>query len=125
MALHLATAESKPCMFTLTLTGALDNNTHADLEKRIDYLIAEGGAKVITLDMAKLDFLSSMGVRAVFKAKRDLARINGKLLMVNLPPQIQKVFEIINAIPSMQIFSSIEELDEYLTRMQASVSDAP
>ena len=57
----------------------------------------------------------------VFKAKKDLAAINGELLMVRLPPQITKVFEIINAIPSMSIFSSIEELDAYLANMQSKV----
>ncbi|NLI33918.1 MAG: hypothetical protein GX422_14245 [Deltaproteobacteria bacterium] len=38
--------------------------------------------------------------------------------MMNLQPQIKRVFEIINALPSLQIFSSIQELDDYLTEMQ-------
>ncbi|MGD2270109.1 MAG: hypothetical protein PVI06_06895 [Desulfobacterales bacterium] len=37
---------------------------------------------------------------------------------MNLQPQIKKVFDIINALPSMQIFASIEELDEYLDAIQ-------
>jgi hypothetical protein len=41
---------------------------------------------------------------------------------MNLQPQIKKVFDIINAFPSMQIFASIEELDEYLDAMQKKAS---
>jgi hypothetical protein len=41
---------------------------------------------------------------------------------MNLQPQIKKVFDIINALPSMQIFASIEELDEYLDAMQKKVT---
>jgi hypothetical protein len=37
---------------------------------------------------------------------------------MNLQPQIKKVFEIINALPSLQVFATIEELDNYLTEMQ-------
>lgn len=119
MPLQTKTTETKPRIFTIRLTGSLDNTTSPDLESKIVYLTREGGARIITLDMAGLEFLSSMGVRVVFKAKKELAAVNGELLMVNLQPQITKVFEIINAIPSMSIFSSIEELDAYLARMQA------
>lgn len=119
MPLQTKTTEMKPCVFTIHLNGSLDSTTYTVLESKIDYLLREGGARVITLDMAGLEFLSSMGVRVVLKTKKDLAAINGELLMVHLQPQITKVFEIINAIPSMSIFSSIEELDAYLARIQS------
>ena len=38
--------------------------------------------------------------------------------MAKLQPQIKKVFAIINALPDQQIFNSVEELDEYLAKMQ-------
>ena len=37
---------------------------------------------------------------------------------MNLKPQIKKVFEIINALPELNVFRSIEELDAYLDKMQ-------
>ncbi len=123
MSLTIKSVEGKPLIFTVSLCGSLDSATYADLEKKINYLIAEGGAKIITLDMAGLEFLSSMGVRVIFKAKKDLAQRNGALLMVNLPPQIKKVFEVINALGSMKIFSSIQELDAYLAKMQSQAVD--
>ena len=125
MSLALTVAETKPCMFVITLTGSLDSATYAVLEKKIGYLIAEGKARVITLDMAALAFISSMGVRVILTAKKNLRPNQGSLCMINVPPPIQKVFEIINALPSMTIFASVEEMDAYLANMQQRQGGGP
>ena len=39
-------------------------------------------------------------------------------MYVNLQPQVKKIFEIINALPSMDVFASVAELDAYLDAMQ-------
>lgn len=118
MSLTMKVVENKPRIFVVSLAGKLDGNTFADLEKKIDYLLKDGGAKVLTLDLAALEFISSMGIRVIFKAKKDLARIGGSLFLARIPAPIVKVLEIIDALPSMQIFSSIQEMDAYLAKMQ-------
>ena len=47
----------------------------------------------------------------------------GKFLLVNLQPQIKKVFEIIKALDGMNVFKDQEEMDDYLTAMQNKVKD--
>jgi len=42
------------------------------------------------------------------------------MLVVNVPPQIKKVVDIIRALPSMSIFKNIKEADAYLLRIQRS-----
>ena len=118
MSLNVKWVEKQPGVFVVSPFGSLDTTSHTILEKKIDYLIADNSATVITLDMTGVQYISSMGVRVVLKAKKDLDRRGGTLMMANLQPQIKKVFEIINAMPSLQIFSSIQELDDYLTEMQ-------
>jgi anti-sigma B factor antagonist len=41
--------------------------------------------------------------------------------MTNLQPQIRKVFEIIMALPSLNVFESVADLDRYLTGIQKKV----
>jgi anti-sigma B factor antagonist len=118
MSLTVSSSEKMPRVFILSPVGSLDSNTYGVLEKKVEYLVREGQAKLITLDLAGVDYISSMGVRVVLKAQKELKQRGGSLTMMNLQPQIKKVFEIINALPSMQIFSSIQELDHYLTEMQ-------
>ncbi len=118
MSLTVTLQEKMPGAYILYPVGPLDANTSQILEKRVDYLISEGEAKVITLDMAGVHYISSMGIRVVVKTKKQLKQRGGSLIMMNLQPQVSKVFEIINALPSLKIFASVQELDEYLTEMQ-------
>ena len=78
-------------------------------------------AKIITEDQLKqaLEEQSKSGGHGYPLKKND-----GKITFMNLQPQIKKVFEIINALPSMRIFSSIQELDDYLDVMQKKAVSA-
>ena len=122
MPLTVTAKEKTPGVFILYPAGSLDSNTYEILDKRID-LILEGSRKVIVLDMENLDYISSMGVRVVIKAKKAMMKNSGDLVLMNLQPQIHKVFEIINALPSQQIFSSTQELDHYLDRVQRKIKE--
>ena len=118
MALTIKVVENKPRVFVVTLAGSLDSTTYPALETKLANLLGEGEAKVVTLDVAGLTFISSMGIRVVFKAQKDLARAGGYLCLARIPPPIQKALEIVEALPSMQIFASTEEMDAYLAKMQ-------
>ncbi len=118
MPLTFKSVEKIPGVHILYPVGSLDTNTFQIMEKKLDYLIGEGEAKVITLDMNGVEYISSAGIRVIFKAKKQLKQRGGSFMVMHLQPQIRKVFEIINAIPSLHIFASIEEMDDYLAEMQ-------
>ena len=73
---------------------------------------------VIIFDMEFADYISSSGIRVLLKTKKSLEQSNGKMVFMNLQPQIKKVFEILQAIPTLKVFASIKELDDYLDVMQ-------
>ncbi len=123
MSLTVSSVEKQPGIFIVSAFGSLDTNTHQILEKKMDFLITNGAAKVITLDMKDVEYISSMGVRVILKTKKELSKKGGVFLIAHVQPQIKRVFEIINALPSLQIFASIEELDDYLAEMQRQVLD--
>ncbi|MBA4393546.1 MAG: anti-sigma factor antagonist [Desulfobacca sp.] len=125
MSLTIRSTEKIPGVFILYPVGRLDSNSYSVLEKKIDYLLGVGQARHLTLDMTGVDYISSMGVRVVLKAHKDLKQKGGLLSMMNLQPQIEKVFEIIKALPSMRIYNSIQELDDYLTEMQKQTLTKP
>lgn len=106
----------------ISIGGSLDSNTSPQLQESID---AEINVTVNTtiLDFTDLDFLSSAGLRVIFKTKKTMDNKGGKLLLVNLQPQIKKVFEIIKALDGMNVFKDQVEMDDYLTAMQNKVKD--
>ena len=75
----------------------------------------------LVLDLEGLDYISSAGIRSVFKARKALAARAGKVLVVNPQPQIQKVFDLVKAVPLNEIFTSVAEADAYLDAMQRKV----
>lgn len=104
----------------VTLAGRLDTNTHAELDDALAPLLASKIHSLV-LDLAELNYISSAGVRSIFKARKALAGHGGKVLVARLQPQIQKVFDVVKAVPLEEIFSSVAEADAYLDAMQRKV----
>jgi anti-sigma B factor antagonist len=123
MSLTIRSTEKMPRVFILYPVGRLDSDSYPVLEKKMDYLLREGQARHLTVDMTGVDYISSMGVRVILKAHKELKQRGGHLSLMNLQPQIKKVFEIIKALPSMRVYASIQELDDYLAEMQKEVKD--
>ena len=102
---------------TILPTGSIDSETYEILEKHVDDVF-KINPKVLVFDMKDVKYISSMGIRAVLNAKNKIEKLGGSLIMISLQPQIRMVFDIVRAIPSQNIFASIQELDEYLSAMQ-------
>jgi anti-anti-sigma factor len=117
MSLKVTSTEIRPGVITISPIGSVDTRTHTILEEHVDSVLS-GTPNVIIFDMEFLDYINSMGVRVLLKTKKQLQKNNGKVIFIKLQPQIKKVFDILNALPTMQVFTSIEELDKYLDTMQ-------
>ena len=106
----------------ISLVGSLDTDTAPQLEARIDESI-DPSVTTLILDMKDLEFLSSAGLGVIFMTMKELKSRQGKIIMINLQPQIQRVFELIKALDGMSIFKDREEMDAYLAAMQQQVLD--
>jgi anti-anti-sigma factor len=117
MSLKVNVDQKRAGVITVSPIGSIDARTYSVLEEKVDSILNET-PDVIIFDMEFLDYLNSMGVRVLLKTKKQMQKQNGKIIFMKLQPQIKKVFDILNALPSMQVFASIEELDRYLDAMQ-------
>jgi anti-anti-sigma factor len=106
----------------ISLAGSLDTDTAPQLQDKIDQQI-DSTVHTVIMDLKRLEFLSSAGLRVIFKTKKLMDSHNGKFLLLNLQPQVRKVFDIIKALDGMNVFKSQEEMDDYLTAMQNKVLD--
>lgn len=104
----------------VALAGRLDTHTYGELDQQLTPVL-ESPIRSLVLDLAGLDYISSAGVRSIFKARKALAARGGKVVVVNPKPQIQKVFDVVKAVPLDEIFSSVQEADAYLDAMQKKV----
>ena len=118
MPINVNIEKRQPGVYAVMPEGHLDSTTSLMFEEKVTPLFA-AATKVLIFDLSKLDFISSAGVRVVFMAQKAMSENKGVFMMTDLKPQIKKVFEIINALPSLRVFKNIEEADEYLYAMQA------
>jgi len=118
MPLDVTSEEREPGILIIYPVGSVDSSTHDILQGYVDSLISDKSPRVVIFDMDGVIFISSMGVRVVLKTGKMMKERGGKLLMLNLRPQIKTVFDIIRALPQERIFSNIQELDDYLAHMQ-------
>jgi anti-sigma B factor antagonist len=122
MSLKVTSMEKSSGVFIVTPEGSLDTITYPILEEKMD-LLMDTSPDMIIVDMKKLDYISSMGVRVIAKAKKSLKKNGGNVVLLKLQPQIKKVFEIIQVLPSEQIFESVKEMDSYLDYMQKKTEE--
>ena len=101
----------------ILLDGGLNTDTAPDFEQRLQQVIDEG-YELTVLDMKDLDYISSAGLRVIFKAAKQTAGDGRRLAAANRKPHIDKVFEILKALPDMAVFANDRELDDYLDTMQ-------
>ena len=104
----------------VVLGGRLDTHSYDELDRRLAPVLASD-IRSLVLDLAELEYISSAGVRSIFKARKALATRNGKVLVLNPQPQIKKVFDVVKAVPLNEIFTSTQEADAYLDMMQRKV----
>jgi anti-anti-sigma factor len=120
MPLKVKSTSKRPGVMVVSPIGSINAATYGILEEKVDKIL-NNPPDVIIFDMEFADYISSTGIRVLLKTKKTMKAANGRMVFMNLQPQIQKVFDILKAIPSLKVFASIQELDQYLDSMQKRV----
>lgn len=114
--LEIKVAKQADGQILIALKGRLDTQTYEQLEQRIQPLLT--ARRVLVFDLAQLEYLSSLGLRVLMKTNKALTALQGKFILMRLQAPIRAVIDIANALPSENIFASVEEADNYLDVMQ-------
>ena len=76
---------------TLALEGRLDTLTAPELEAEISAMFPT--VQTLTLDMEKLDYISSAGLRVILKTQKALGKKSG-LKITHVPEAVREVFDM-------------------------------
>jgi anti-anti-sigma factor len=114
------TIDEKKSVARVALAGALNTDTAPGFDQELQAVVAQG-LDLTVLDMKELDYISSAGLRVIFKAAKQTKAAGHRLAAANRKPHIDKVFEILKALPDMAVFANDQELDDYLDSMQSQV----
>ena len=74
----------------ITLDKKLSAVTAEQLDKELDEKLV--GINDLTIDMAKLAYVSSAGLRVLLKAQKLVSQ-NGSMKIINAVPEVMRIFE--------------------------------
>lgn len=76
---------------TIALEGRLDTTTSPELEKEMSESL--DGIESLTLDLEKLDYISSAGLRVLLSAQKVMNR-QGQMKVIHVNEIIMEIFEV-------------------------------
>ena len=121
MSLEVNIAQEEQQVKRVSLDGRLDTLTAPQLDRALETL--QGPLSMLVFDMEGLSYISSAGLRSIFKATKAVQKSGGRVGLMNMQPQVRKVFDIVKALPDVPIFRDDTEMDAYLTQMQQKMLD--
>ena len=95
----------------LTLVGRVDNSTTDGLKAVLDAFVAScraGGDRVV-LDFSKVDYISSVGLRVLMLAGKQVREQGGSIVVAALQPVVREIFEISRFNLVFRCFGSVRE----------------
>ncbi|OGW75014.1 MAG: hypothetical protein A2Z72_04420 [Omnitrophica bacterium RBG_13_46_9] len=116
MPLEIKVVKKKNYVYSVELKGSIDTETSYQLEDELREIIDEKTRAVI-LNMGVVNYISSAGIRAVIWAKKTLEQRNATFAMIDLQPQIKKVFDVMRILPMIDIFDDMPEADKYIDQI--------
>src|SRR5205814_9093754 len=89
----------------LTPIGRIDNSTTDRLKSGLDAYIASSraGGDRLVLDFSKVDYLSSVGLRVLMLAGKEIREQGGAIAVAALQPVVREIFENSRYYPYFQL----------------------
>ncbi len=92
----------------ISLTGSFDALTADHVRSTIGRQFDEGQQQVV-LDMSRVHFMSSSGVRVLLEMLKTGRGMGGDLRLAGAQPGIQRVLEISGLVRIIRVYASLEE----------------
>jgi anti-anti-sigma factor len=93
----------------LVLRGELDLSTIEQLEQEVSSRV-DGRPELVVLDLRELTFLDSTGLRLMLRLHARLDGLGGRLVLVEGPRRVQRVFELTGALDELEIVQDPAEV---------------
>ena len=103
----------------VALGGRLDAVTTPEYERRIEALL-DGGATRVVLDLEKLEYISSAGLRGLLLTAKRLQARKGRVRLANVTGNVRSVFDMSGFGTMLRIEDSVAAALAELAREEAS-----
>jgi anti-anti-sigma factor len=103
----------------VTLTGRLDIKGTNEIDTDFNAQVHTSKTAVL-VDMSKVDFLASIGIRLLLSSARALDRRGGKMILFNPKPLVE---DVLNTAGVNQLIDISHDYDQACAILKAAVPD--
>jgi anti-anti-sigma factor len=95
-------------IMVLEIKGEVDAYTAQDLNNTLLDLLSQGYNRIV-MDVSKIIFISSAGIRAILFAHREAVQLGGEVRLVGPTDQVRRTFKIAGFFEVLQITDGLQE----------------
>lgn len=92
---------------TVDVIGRLDTSTYSQLEEKLNAIIDTGALNII-VNLEKMEYVSSSGLRIFLMMLKKMKAIGGNFYLCGLQPAVNEIFEIAGFSSIFAIFDKKE-----------------
>ncbi|MFY3383340.1 STAS domain-containing protein [Paracidovorax sp. MALMAid1276] len=100
--------EHRGDILILRPSGRLDSSSSPELERVITDQL-DAGVQRLVLDLSRLDYISSAGLRVVLLTGKKMRASKGKLALSGLQTMVREVFDMSGFLSLFAVTDSLEE----------------
>ncbi len=93
----------------LALEGKLNQASADALHTAAMEAAGDADCKTLVIDMGGVDFIASVGIRALIRPAQSMSMRGGKLAVANLNTQIDEFFHLTGLDQMFRIFTTVDE----------------
>ncbi len=109
-------AENSDNAITITVGGRVDGANAEDLHARLDEMVNAQDTKPILLDLHKLTYISSAGLRTVLRVAQAMKGKGLYFALVGLPPHIKEVVQLTGFDKIIDVQDNLSSAIQNITR---------
>jgi len=87
--------------------GRLDTTNYGELEHHLSALTDNNEVQIL-LDMSKLEYISSSGLRILLMFLKKIKTVEGRFMLCSMSSDIREIFEISGFVNIFEIFENQE-----------------
>jgi stage II sporulation protein AA (anti-sigma F factor antagonist) len=103
---------------TISPSGLIDTRASQEFERHVVGLFNEG-VRLVTVDLSKVDLITSAGIRVLVMMAQRLQRTGGGLVLCALSAQVRGVFDIAGLLGQFRIAATRDEAAAILAAVQS------
>ena len=98
-------------VLVVAVTGRIDYMNAEEFKSALQPHLAHcaAGGDQVVLDLARLEYVSSAGLRVLMIAAKDVRARKGRLVAVSLQPVVREIFEISRFTLVFDLFDSVQD----------------